>query len=157
MTTPPGSSRSLLSVALLVAVSLSLSTPAAEAARNAPPSSTELRARVLVLVNRSRMVNGFHALRLNPRLSREALAHSREMARSGDISHTADLATLIHRLGGTVFGEDVARGRGLRGICDAWLHREDTRTVLLDNQFRIVGLGVVHVDGFYWVTLQAFD
>ena len=56
-----------------------------------------------------------------------------------------------------MFGEDVGKGRGLRGIRDAWLRRADTRRILLDPRFHHVGLGVVHVDGFYWVTLQAFD
>jgi hypothetical protein len=28
---------------------------------------------------------------------------------------------------------------------------------MLDPRFHRVGLGVVHVDGYYWVTFQAFD
>jgi hypothetical protein len=78
------------------------------------------------------------------------------MARAGEISQTANLAELIRGLGGTVFGEDVARGRGLQGIFAAWLRLTVTRRVLLDTRFRRAGLGVVHIGGFYWVTLQAF-
>jgi uncharacterized protein YkwD len=156
MTTPPGRTRSVVSLAVFAALFLSVSVPAAGAGAKTPPSPTQLRARVLDLVNGTRTGQGLPALRLNRRLSNEALAHSRSMARTGAISHTADLGDLIRNLGGTVFGEDVAKGRGLRGIYDAWLRSSDTRRVLLDPRFREVGLGVVHIDGFYWVTLQAF-
>lgn len=112
---------------------------------------------MLSLVNRSRHLRGLPALRINERVSREALAHSRSMSRSGTISHTPGLAAIIVRAGGTVYGEDVGEGRALRGIRDAWLGRADTRRILLDSRFHHVGLGVVHGDGFFWVTLQAFN
>ena len=94
---------------------------------------------------------------MNERLSREALRHSRQMARSGAITHTPNLADLVRSVGGSVFGEDLGKGRGLRGIRDAWIRRADTRRIMLDPRFDHVGLGVVHADGFYWVTLQVFD
>lgn len=121
------------------------------------PGPDELRATMLALVNRSRESRGLPALRVNEPLSREALSHSRKMARDGAISHTPNLADLVAGEGGTVFGEDVGKGRGLRGIRDVWLREPDTRRILLDPRFNNVGLGVVHTDGFYWVTLQAFD
>ena len=149
--------RSVVGVATFAMLSVCISIPSARAGVNAPPSPTELRGRMLDLVDRARTHHDLPVLRLSDRLSKEALAHSRHMARSGEISHASDLGDLIHSMGGTVFGEDIAKGRGLRGIYEAWLQRSDTRAVLLDARFRHVGLGVVHVDGFYWVTLQAFD
>jgi uncharacterized protein YkwD len=112
---------------------------------------------MLDLVNRSRHSRGLPRLHLNLRLSREALKHSRHMARSGAISHTPNLAALIRSVGGTVFGEDVGKGRAIVGIRDAWLRLPDTRSILLDPRFHRVGLGVIHIGGYYWVTLQAFD
>jgi uncharacterized protein YkwD len=79
------------------------------------------------------------------------------MAKTGSITHTSNLAELVRSVGGTVYGEDLGKGRGLEGIRNAWIRRADTRQILLDPRFQHVGLGVVHVDGFYWVTLQAFD
>jgi hypothetical protein len=79
------------------------------------------------------------------------------MARTDAISHTANLEDLIRGVGGTVFGEDVGKGRAIVGIRDAWIRRPDTRRILLDARFHHVGLGVIHISGFYWVTLQAFD
>ena len=124
---------------------------------HASRGADELRTRMLALVNRSRHLRGLPALRINERLSREALAHSRKMSRDGSISHTPNLVAVIGDVGGTVFGEDVAKGRSLRGIRDARLRRSETRRILLDGRFHRVGLGVVHADGFFWVTLQAFD
>jgi uncharacterized protein YkwD len=111
---------------------------------------------MLELVNRSRGAHGLTPLRLNERLGREALRHSRRMARDGAMTHTPNLAELVRSVGGSVFGEDLGRGRGLHGIRDAWIRRADTRRILLDPRFDHVGLGVVHVGGFYWVTLQVF-
>lgn len=129
----------------------------AGASRGSRPTANELEQRMLALVNRSREIRGLPELRVNARLCNEALRHSKRMGRTGAISHTANLADLVHGVGGSVFGEDLGKGRGLQGIRDAWLRRADTRRILLDPRFRHVGLGVVHVDGFYWVTLQAFD
>ena len=112
---------------------------------------------MLAMVNRSRATHGLPLLRINERLSREALHHSRQMGRKGVITHTPNLADLVRSVGGSVFGEDLGKGRGLRGIRDAWMRRADTRRIMLDARFVHVGLGVVHAGGFYWVTLQVFD
>ena len=146
--------------ALLATVALALLAPAAagQPARTTtrPPSPTELRDQMLALINRARATRGLASLRLS-RLSAEALGHSRAMAREQRLFHTPGLVVLISNAGGTVYGENLGKGRGLRGIRDAWLRQGDTRGILLDGRFRNAGLGVVHAAGFYWVTLQAFD
>ncbi|MGZ5212390.1 MAG: CAP domain-containing protein [Actinomycetota bacterium] len=159
MITPRTRPRLAASLLLLTLVGAAFVAPSADAgARRAPrPTADELGQRMLRLVNRSREIRGLPELRMNAHLSAEALRHSRRMARAGTISHTPNLADLVRGVGGSVFGEDLGKGRGLQGIRDAWLRRADTRRIMLDPRFRHVGLGVVHVDGFYWVTLQAFD
>ncbi|MGH2595846.1 MAG: CAP domain-containing protein [Actinomycetota bacterium] len=165
MTTPRARWRLVVSLAVSAAMGACLATPLAHATSHTQssthvavrPVSSELRDRLLGLVNRSRRSHGLPQLQLNLRLSNEALRHSRSMARSGAISHTPNLADLIRSVGGTVFGEDVGKGRAIVGIRDAWLTRPDTRPILLDPRFHHVGLGVIHIGGFYWVTLQAFD
>ena len=158
MHTPRRRSLLVTSVVLPILVSVALAVPSAYAGTGAPrPNPDALAQRMLNLVNRSRQLRGLSELRIHDRLSREAVRHSERMAWSGTISHTANLADLVHDVGGSVFGEDVGSGRGLRGIRDAWLRQADTHRILLDPRFHHVGLGVVHVDGFYWVTLQAFD
>lgn len=144
---------------LLALVGAAFVAPSVHAGVRSAPRSTadELRRRMLTLVNRSRELRGLPQLRVHAHLSREALRHSRRMARTGTISHTPNLADLVREAGGSVFGEDLGKGRGLRGIRDAWLRGADTRRIMLDPRFRHVGLGVILVDSFYWVTLQAFD
>jgi uncharacterized protein YkwD len=158
MITPRTRSRLLASLMLFALLGVALVAPSVHAGpkRALEAPSEELRHRMLELVNRSRGAHGLGSLRLNERLSREALRHSKRMARDGAIAHTPNLAELVRSVGGSVFGEDLGKGRGLRGIRDAWIRREDTRRILLDPRFDHVGLGVVHVDGFYWVTLQVF-
>lgn len=159
MNTPRTRSRLAASLVLLTLVGAAFVAPSASAdARTAlRPTSDELGRRMLALVNRSREIRGLPDLRTNARLCKEALRHSERMARTGTISHTQNLADLVHGFGGSVFGEDLGKGRGLRGIRDAWLGRADTRQIMLDPRFHHVGIGVAQVDGFYWVTLQAFD
>ncbi len=159
MTTPRNRSRlpaSLVSLALIGAMFI---VPSAHAAVRADRRMTtnEITRHILSLVNRSRANHGLVELRINEDLCKEALRHSRRMAKAGSITHTSNLAELVRSVGGTVFGEDLGKGRGLEGIRNAWIRRADTRRILLDPRFQHVGLGVVHVDGFFWVTLQAFD
>lgn len=159
MTTARTMSRSAASVLSLSLVAAMFVAPSAHAgARMAQrPGADDLAQEMLRLVNRSREVRGLPELRMNGRLCKEALRHSRSMARIGAISHTSNLADLVHGVGGSVFGEDLGKGRGLQGIRDAWLRGAETNRIMLDPRFHHVGLGVVHVGGFYWVTFQAFD
>lgn len=159
MTTPRTRSRLAATLAILALIGVAFVAPSAQAdARRGPkPTADELAQRILNLVNRSREIRGLPELHLNAHLCPEALRHSKHMARAGSISHTSNLADLVRGVGGSVFGEDLAKGRGLQGIRDAWLRRADTRAILLDPRFHHVGLGVVHAGGFYWVTFQAFD
>ena len=160
MTTPRIRSRLVVLVILGMTLAATSAVPSVHArphVAHRQPSDDELRDKMFGLVNRSRASRGLPRLELNGRLSREAYDHARHMARTGELTHTPNLADLISDAGGTVFGENLGRGRSLRGIRDAWLRRETTRRILLDARFHHVGLGIVHVDGFYWVTLQLFD
>ena len=159
MSTPRNRSRLAASLVLLALVSAAFAVPSAHAIVRADrrPTTDDLAQRMLGLVNRSRSNHGLIELRVNGQLTKEALRHSRRMARTHSITHTPNLAALVRSVGGSVFGEDLAKGRGIRGIRDAWIRQADTRRIMLDPRFRNVGLGVVHIDGFFWVTLQAFD
>ena len=159
MTTPRNRSRLAASLVLLALVGAMFIVPSAHATALGDRRATtnEITRRILSLVNRSRADHGLVELRINEDLCKEALRHSRRMAKTGSITHTSNLADLVRSVGGTVFGEDLGKGRGLEGIRNAWIRRADTRRILLDPRFQHVGLGVVHVDGFFWVTLQVFD
>src|SRR5882672_7774483 len=111
MTSPRARSRLVVSLAVSVMMGAFSALPHAHAQSSTHatvrPESSDLRDRMLALVNRSRDNRDLPLLRLNLRLSKEALKHSRHMARAGAISHTPNLANLIRGVGGSVFGEDV--------------------------------------------------
>ncbi len=160
MTTPRTRSRLVVLLALGATLTATFAAPSVEARPNVSqrrPSDAELADKVLRLVNRSRGIRGLPRLEVSVRLSRAAHAHARRMASRNELTHTPNLAELISAVGGTAFGENIGKGRGLRGIRNAWLRGRSTRRILLDPRFRHVGLGVVHVDGLYWVTLQVFN
>jgi uncharacterized protein YkwD len=161
MTTPGTRSRFVVRCAVIAVVGAVFVAPSVQARPHLPaarpPGPIELRDKMLAIVNRSRMNHGLPGLRPDANLCVEALGHTRKMAEEDRLFHTPGLAVLITEAGGTAFGEDLGKGRGLLGIRDAWLEHPDTRLILLDPRFRRAGLGVLHLDGFYWVTLQAFN
>jgi uncharacterized protein YkwD len=160
MTTSRTRSRLVVLLILGTMLAATFAVPSAQARSHLAQrqsSDRELRDRMLELVDRSRAHRGLPRLELNARLSREALAQARHMARTNRLTHTPNLRDLVSDVGGTIFGETLGKGRSLRGIRDAWLRGDATRRILLDPRFHHVGLGVVHVDGLFWVTLQVFD
>lgn len=160
MTTPWTCSRLVVLMMLGTTLAGTFAVPSVHArphVAHRQPSGDELRDKMLGLVDRSRASRGLPRLENNVRLSREASDHARHMARTNELTHTPNLADLISDVGGTIYGENLGKGRGLHGIRDAWLRLESTRRILLDPRFHHVGVGVVHVDGYYWVTLQVFD
>lgn len=159
MTSPHTNPRLALALVSFTVLGAMLVAPSATAGMRttSPPSPGELAHRMLELVNRARDHQGLPVLRMHAHLAAEARHHSTGMASDGALSHTPNLDDLVRDAGGTVFGEDLGKGRGLQGIWEAWLHRANTRQIVLDPRFHHVGLGVVHVGGYYWVTFQAFD
>jgi uncharacterized protein YkwD len=121
------------------------------ASANARPAVT------LCLINAVRHNHGVPAVRLDPRLSRAARAHSRDMVRRRYFSHTTpEGLSFADRIRGTGYmraarrwyvGENLAwgwRGRGSAGrIVRAWMHSPPHREVMLNPSFREVGIGIV--------------
>jgi uncharacterized protein YkwD len=121
------------------------------ASANAKPAVT------LCLINAVRHNHGVPAVRLDPRLSRAARAHSRDMVRRRYFSHTTpEGLSFADRIRGTGYmraarrwyvGENLAwgwRGHGSAGrIVRAWMHSPPHREVMLNPSFREVGIGIV--------------
>jgi uncharacterized protein YkwD len=118
---------------------------------SAKPSMT------LCLINVQRHSHGLPAVRLNPRLSQAARAHSRDMVRRRYFSHTTpEGLSFADRIRGTGYlrasrqwfvGENLAwgwRGRdSARRIVRAWMHSPPHREVMLNPAYREVGIGIV--------------
>lgn len=108
-------------------------------------------------VNKERRIRGLRKLRLNPRLSEAARAHSRDMVAKRYFDHVSkegkDVVDRLTRTGylgdaGTwTVGENLAWGAGTRStprqIVSAWMHSPGHRQNILTNRFREIGIGIV--------------
>lgn len=121
------------------------------------PRPEALADQVLGLVNRSRASHGLRTLRPSTHLWKEALRHTRQMATRMHLFHTPNLGALVAHYGGTIWGENIARGVDLKAIRDKWLKDAGSRVHLLNPKFRWAAVGVVQRGIFYWVTLQLYD
>ena len=107
--------------------------------------------RTLVLHNRARADRGLRRLCVDPRLTRAARSHSREMIEKDYFSHDSyDGESAGARLGrfgfeGSVCGENIAGGYGAPAepgpIFERWMDSAGHRSNILDGRFRRVGVG----------------
>jgi uncharacterized protein YkwD len=112
---------------------------------------------LLCLFNHERRRRGLHPVRLNHRLDRAALAHSRAMVRDRFFAHVGPGArvSLFYRLrrtryiprrGSWAIGENIGFGTGSLGsplaMHRAWMHSPPHRHAILQPRFREVGFGV---------------
>lgn len=104
------------------------------------------------LANHERGERDRPRLRVNPRLTRMARRHSREMARSGSLHHRPDLTAGLDAFSWSVVGENVGVGGTVRSIHDAFMGSPPHRRNLLKRAFERMGVGVVHRDGKRWAT-----
>jgi uncharacterized protein YkwD len=119
------------------------------------PAATVGRA-VRCLVNAQRAARGLKALRANPQLRVAAEAHGADMVAHRFFAHVSPFTGAITdraRRAGYVrnddyaLGEDIAWGEGELSTADsivtAWMNSPGHRAVILDRDYRDVGVGIV--------------
>jgi len=123
--------------------------------REAP--TVRLGRAAVCLLNRARIARGMPRLRINPRLSRAARRHTRDMVRHHYFSHTSprsgEMTARIKRTGylgparSWSIGENIAWGASYMGspraIVKAWMRSPGHRNNILNPAFREMGIGVV--------------
>ncbi|MDW5594465.1 CAP domain-containing protein [Conexibacter stalactiti] len=129
-----------------------LGTAAAEPAVTTPPTAAAAAAgfgpAVLAELNRIRASSGLPKVGIDRRMSRTATAHSRDMARRGYFGHGSWGSRVARASGsasavGEVLGwlpRNTPRSEA-REIVRGWLNSPPHRQVLLDGQFRRIGIG----------------
>lgn len=133
--------RSTMVVATLVAILLA--TPqAADAAR-------PVERRFVQLVNDTRSTVTMSSLEMNEHLTKVARRHSRRMANQGELYHS-DLDRLLGP-GVSSVGENVGYGSSMEELLAAFMASPPHAQNILGG-FRQTGVGVVRVDGRYWIT-----
>lgn len=128
----------------------SAATVAASAA--AVPTTAQLEAQFLTLLNRHRTDARLSPVTVSPDLVRVARSWSSSMAGSGDLAHDPDLASLVTNW--QVVGENVGDGTDVRTLDDAFWNSPGHRENELYPTFTDVGIGVVVKAGTVWVTLD---
>lgn len=144
---------------LLVSVAVAASAGAGTR-QNRTPSVTEradLNRSILAEVNQARRARGIHALRASAPLATAALRHSRAMALQGFFRHSsADGGPFWRRLKyfypangyrSWHVGENLlwmSPDIDAKRAVSMWLESPDHRKILLDPDFRELGLSAVH-------------
>lgn len=151
MTQAVSRSRSRIAAVLLVCASMLLSGFATDLARAG--ETADNRELMLRLTNEARSDHHRDLLELDRDLSRYALAHSREMARDGELSHSADLAAVLGGRDWSMGGENVGVADSLADLHAAFMGSEPHRKNVLRAAYDHTAIGVVKSDGSFWVTV----
>jgi uncharacterized protein YkwD len=101
-------------------------------------------------INASRANNDQRRLRLDRHLSRVARAHTKAMARRGDLYHTNRLGSKVTRW--IRLGENVGFGNRVGSLHNAFMASPGHRANIL-GRYRWVGIGTRVVRGRLWVTV----
>src|SRR3954464_2487795 len=146
-----------LAVAALAAAPSGASAASCAGADQLP---AELGARAvpvtLCLVNQQRAAHHLRPLRLDRKLTRASVRHSRDMVSHRYFAHVsrsgATPGTRIRRAGWThgrrswMVGENIAWGTGSRAppraIVRAWMRSSGHRANILQRRFRMIGIGI---------------
>lgn len=157
----------VLGAVMFVCVTVLLST--AIEPRKAGASTTAVKAcgggniilkarekRTFTLHNMARENRGLRPLCLDPRLTKAARSHSREMVKKDYFSHTSyngeSVSARLRRFGygRSVYGENIAGGYGSPAkagrIFGNWMDSASHRSNILDGKFRRVGVGTYKGD-----------
>ncbi len=135
-------SAGLLAAAALSVAPADVTTPPAQAQAVAPTSGDYERA-VLRQVNRMRLQRGIPALRPTRCVDGFAESRARRMAVDGVLRHLGGLRQVFARCGGSLVGENIARGRrmtALRAVA-GWMRSPSHRAIMLDRRFGQAGVG----------------
>jgi len=151
VTTKVIGSRRGYALALLMLVSLLWSGIATDHARAG--AAQHRRTEMLQLTNQDRAAKDRDALRLDRKISRYATEHSREMADSGYLFHSDDLAGVLDGVDWSMGGENVGVGSSLTDLEAAFMASKPHRRNILQTGFDQVAFGVVKSDGSLWVTV----
>lgn len=136
--------RVLLTLALIAAL-MSVAAPAHPATGDGAAELDLLRR-----INVERVQRGLAPVRMADDLRSQARKHSYEMAANGRLAHTANLGK--HVCCWRTLGENVAVGDSLREIHRQLMRSSAHRSVILDPDYREIGIGVVRKGHRFWVT-----
>lgn len=143
--------RAAARLALVAVLSVSLAGPlTAGPAVAANGDERQLRA----MVNDVRDERRVRTLKMRRFLVRAARHHSREMAASGTLEHSDDLAAVAGGRPWRIIGENIGYGPSMEVLHEAFMDSPPHRRNQLNEAYRLVGVGTARgADGRIWVTV----
>lgn len=148
MKTTTSRNRTRIALVLLLCLPL-LVGPRTEARAGGSPT---YRVKMLQLVNDVRDRNDRRLLRVDRKLSRYAVRHSRQMADAGYLFHTPDLASKLDGRNWSIGGENVGFASSLRAVMGGFMDSPPHRRNILRRGYDHAAVGVVKSGGSLWVT-----
>ena len=148
MKTTTSRNRTRIALVLLLCLPL-LVGPRTEARAGGSP---RYRVKMLQLVNDVRDRNDRRLLRVDRKLSRYAVRHSRQMADAGYLFHTPDLASKLDGRNWSIGGENVGFASSLRAVMGGFMDSPPHRRNILRRGYDHAAVGVVKSGGSLWVT-----
>ena len=143
------SHRRLLPSLLTLVATLAVAAGAALVGAAPASAVTTREAAMLSKINNARAAHGLRPLKLSGELSTLARSHSRQMASSSSLFHTASFSSICCW---SAIAENVGTGDSVGTVHRAFMHSSAHRDNILDGRMRQVGVGIVAVGGRIWVT-----
>jgi uncharacterized protein YkwD len=145
------SPRRAVRVAVLTLAAATLIGPlAANPAAAANSGERELR----TYINEARDKRGARELGMRSFLVRAARQHSQQMASTGQLVHSTDLASYAGSRDWSILGENIGYGPSMDVLHDAFMDSPPHRKNELNRRYEKVGVGMaVGDDGRIWVTV----
>jgi uncharacterized protein YkwD len=138
---------------LVIVLALALATIGPMAASPAAAASDNER-QLRSMVNDTRDQHDVRRLRMRRFLVQAARRHSQEMAATGVLEHSDDLAAVGEGRDWNIIGENIGYGPSVDLLHDAFLNSPPHRKNELNRVYRDVGVGMAQsADGRYWVTV----
>jgi uncharacterized protein YkwD len=118
-----------------------------------PASAGVYRAQMFDIINKARTNHDVDEVKLNVDLSQDARHHSRRMADLGYVFHTPNISGKLKSVSWSTYGENIGMAHTLKRVRELWMASPPHKANLLNEKFDWVGVGVVHRDGWFWVTV----
>jgi uncharacterized protein YkwD len=148
---PARRARRLIGIVLIAAMLTSLAAT--------PAAASTYRARLLDLINTSRVAKDLKPVKLKARLSKVATAHTKRMIDNDELMNVPNLKGVLKPYRWRVGGAVVGCGPSLAAIHRAFMAEPTHRDIILLRDVRRVGIGVVRSKGktscgknAFWVT-----
>lgn len=135
--------RSALVALLVLALGIGLVPGVAHAT-----TQTQYRTKLLAIINRARTNHGERPVKLNLRLSRDALRHTQKMVNEQRVYDPPHLYQILQPYNWDDLGADVVGcGDTLLDIHRGFMSEKPHRDIILYPKLRRVGLGIVKTTG----------